>query len=51
MYAIVETGGKQLKVAVGDIVNVEKLDCASAIYRRASRMWREPRLSPRWSVR
>ncbi|MGI6082360.1 MAG: 50S ribosomal protein L21 [Limnochordia bacterium] len=29
MYAIVETGGKQLRVAVGDVVNVEKLDCAS----------------------
>jgi large subunit ribosomal protein L21 len=29
VYAIVETGGKQLKVAVGDTVNVEKLDYAS----------------------
>ena len=26
MYAIVKTGGKQYKVAVGDIVEVEKLD-------------------------
>lgn len=26
MYAIVATGGKQLKVAVGDVVSVEKLD-------------------------
>lgn len=26
MYAIVKTGGKQYKVAVGDIVKVEKLD-------------------------
>jgi len=26
MYAIVATGGKQVKVAVGDVVNVEKLD-------------------------
>lgn len=26
MYAIVETGGKQYRVAEGDIVNVEKLD-------------------------
>ena len=26
MYAIVKTGGKQYKVAVGDIVQVEKLD-------------------------
>ena len=26
MYAIIETGGKQYKVAVGDIINVEKLD-------------------------
>ncbi len=28
MYAIVKTGGKQYKVAVGDIVEVEKLDGA-----------------------
>ena len=26
MYAIVKTGGKQYKVAVGDIVAVEKID-------------------------
>lgn len=26
MYAIVETGGKQYKVAQGEIINVEKLD-------------------------
>ena len=26
MYAIVETGGKQYKVCVGDSVKVEKLD-------------------------
>ena len=26
MYAIVETGGKQYKVAVGDVISVEKLD-------------------------
>lgn len=26
MYAVVSTGGKQLKVAEGDIVTVEKLD-------------------------
>ena len=26
MYAIIKTGGKQYKVAVGDIVEVEKLD-------------------------
>lgn len=26
MYAIVETGGKQYKVSVGDIIRVEKLD-------------------------
>ncbi len=26
MYAIVKTGGKQYKVAVGDVVTVEKLD-------------------------
>lgn len=28
MYAIVATGGKQVKVAVGDVVAVEKLDAA-----------------------
>lgn len=27
MYAIIETGGKQYKVAVGDKIYVEKLDC------------------------
>ena len=26
MYAIVQTGGKQYKAAVGDIISVEKLD-------------------------
>ena len=25
MYAVIETGGKQYRVAVGDVVNVEKL--------------------------
>jgi large subunit ribosomal protein L21 len=29
MYAIVKTGGKQYKVAVGDVVTVEKLDAAA----------------------
>ncbi len=29
MYAIVETGGKQVKVAVGDKIYVEKLDAAA----------------------
>jgi large subunit ribosomal protein L21 len=29
MYAIVATGGKQLKVAAGDVVTVEKLDAAA----------------------
>ncbi|HEU5269407.1 MAG TPA: 50S ribosomal protein L21 [Jatrophihabitans sp.] len=28
MYAIVKTGGKQYKVAVGDVVTIEKLDAA-----------------------
>ena len=28
MYAIVKSGGKQYKVAVGDVVQVEKLDAA-----------------------
>lgn len=27
MYAVVETGGKQYRVSVGDTVDVEKLDC------------------------
>jgi large subunit ribosomal protein L21 len=26
MYAIIETGGEQLRVSVGDVVNVEKVD-------------------------
>ncbi len=26
MYAIIETGGKQYKVAKGDVISVEKLD-------------------------
>ncbi|WP_283171384.1 50S ribosomal protein L21 [Curtanaerobium respiraculi] len=29
MYAIVKTGGKQYKVAVGDVLEVEKLDAAA----------------------
>ncbi|MEO6703060.1 MAG: 50S ribosomal protein L21 [Jatrophihabitantaceae bacterium] len=29
MYAIVKTGGKQYKVAVGDVVTVEKLDAVA----------------------
>ena len=28
MYAIIETGGKQIKVAAGDKIFVEKLNCA-----------------------
>ena len=28
MYAVVETGGKQYRVAVGDVLRVEKLDVA-----------------------
>jgi large subunit ribosomal protein L21 len=28
MYAVVQTGGKQYKVTVGDVVEVEKLDAA-----------------------
>jgi large subunit ribosomal protein L21 len=31
MYAIVKTGGKQYKVAVGDILEVEKLDVAPGV--------------------
>jgi large subunit ribosomal protein L21 len=29
MYAIVKTGGKQYKVAEGDVITVEKLDAAA----------------------
>jgi large subunit ribosomal protein L21 len=29
MYAVVETGGKQYRVAVGDVIRVEKLDAAA----------------------
>ncbi len=29
MYAIVKTGGKQYKVAVGDVLEIEKLDVKS----------------------
>jgi len=29
MYAVVETGGKQYRVAVGDVVRVEKLEAAA----------------------
>ena len=28
MYAVIETGGQQYKVSEGDVVFVEKLDCA-----------------------
>ena len=31
MYAIVKTGGKQYKVAVGDVIEVEKLEGASGL--------------------
>ncbi|MGZ4518500.1 MAG: 50S ribosomal protein L21 [Mycobacteriaceae bacterium] len=31
MYAIVKTGGKQYKVAVGDLVEVEKVDGAPGV--------------------
>ncbi|MBI4389409.1 MAG: 50S ribosomal protein L21 [Nitrospinae bacterium] len=27
MYAVLETGGKQYKVAKGDVIQVEKLEC------------------------
>jgi large subunit ribosomal protein L21 len=29
MYAVVKTGGKQYRVAVGDVLRVEKLDAAA----------------------
>ena len=31
MYAIVKTGGKQYKVAEGDVIEVEKLDSAPGV--------------------
>ena len=37
MYAIVKTGGKQYKVAVGDVVEVEKLDGAAVPRSRCRR--------------
>ena len=32
MYAIIATGGKQYKVAEGDIINVEKLGVEAVSY-------------------
>lgn len=29
MYAIIQTGGKQYRVAQGDVINIEKLDAAA----------------------
>ena len=43
-YAIVKTGGKQYKVAVGDLVKVEKLEGSRA----APCSWRR---SSSWTVR
>ena len=31
MYAIIETGGKQYKVAVGDVLFIEKLDAQDSV--------------------
>ena len=33
MYAIIETGGKQIKVAAGDKIFVEKLNAEAAPYK------------------
>ena len=33
MYAIIETGGKQIKVAAGDRIFVEKLNAEAAPYK------------------
>ena len=44
MYAIIKTGGKQYKVAEGDVLNVEKLDARA----KAKRFWSsntEPKLT------
>jgi len=47
MYAIVKTGGKQYKVAVGDVVEVEKIvgePGAASTFRLCS--WSTARTSP-----
>ena len=54
MYAIVKTGGKQYKVAEGDVIEVEKLDVApggevSLAARPARRRHRPSRTTPRSS--
>ena len=36
MYAIVKTGGKQYKVAEGDVIEIEKLEGEPGIHRRAA---------------
>ena len=32
MFAIIETGGKQYKVNEGDVIFVEKLECAEGCF-------------------
>ena len=60
MHAIIETGGKQYKVAEGDVVYIEKLDQEAGdtvkfwLSSTATRSpwalpwWRAPRWTPPW---
>ena len=40
MYAIIETGGKQYKVAEGDVLRVEKLPVEAEQTVRLTKCWR-----------
>jgi len=46
-YAIVKTGGKQYKVAVGDVVKVEKLESEPGA-KGSSTVPMSPQTPPRW---
>ena len=39
MYAIIETGGKQYKVAEGDFIFVEKLEVEKALQLKLTKFW------------
>ena len=39
MYAIIKTGGKQYKVAEGDVLNVEKLDAEKVLKSCLMKFW------------
>ena len=39
MYAIIKTGGKQYKVAEGDVLNVEKLNAEKALKLYSAKCW------------